>query len=393
MFSKAITANLLGGVGYFYGPSIIQRKSSYEWDDDADGIADEEEGPRLTESRGLLTATPSRSFFPRGFYWYQHSKSHQSLSWRFDIGTKDFIYCTLANGITISGILVVSSVVNSDSLLMDRLEILQSWIDLIDEDGWVGREQILGEEARSKVEWFPHSHCILAQLSQVPAEFQTQVPQYANPPTLTMAVTAFIERIKSAQSDRDLNVNIGIGGSQFPLFAPNHTAPPAIAYTGVGNRYLESPELARVYLKSIYGPLKSHYDWFRRTQRGQIKQYSRVARSRTEAYRWRGRSPTHVLTSGMDDYPRGSPHVGELHLDLICWMAFFTRTMKEISGFIGQKEDEASFGEIESAILHNIEGTIKVRFTWTLTNAIPTDLHWSETQQMYCDADVDDEGM
>ena len=31
------------------------------------------------------------------------------------------------------------------------LEILKSWIDLIDDDGWVGREQILGEEARSKV--------------------------------------------------------------------------------------------------------------------------------------------------------------------------------------------------------------------------------------------------
>lgn len=31
------------------------------------------------------------------------------------------------------------------------LEILKSWVDLIDEDGWVGREQILGEEARSKV--------------------------------------------------------------------------------------------------------------------------------------------------------------------------------------------------------------------------------------------------
>ena len=30
------------------------------------------------------------------------------------------------------------------------LDILQDWIDLIDEDGWVGREQILGEEARSK---------------------------------------------------------------------------------------------------------------------------------------------------------------------------------------------------------------------------------------------------
>ena len=31
------------------------------------------------------------------------------------------------------------------------LEILKDWVDLIDEDGWVGREQILGEEARSRV--------------------------------------------------------------------------------------------------------------------------------------------------------------------------------------------------------------------------------------------------
>lgn len=34
---------------------------------------------------------------------------------------------------------------------MDSLEILKDWIDLIDDDGWVAREQILGEEARSKV--------------------------------------------------------------------------------------------------------------------------------------------------------------------------------------------------------------------------------------------------
>ena len=31
------------------------------------------------------------------------------------------------------------------------LEILKDWIGLIDEDGWVAREQILGDEARSKV--------------------------------------------------------------------------------------------------------------------------------------------------------------------------------------------------------------------------------------------------
>lgn len=34
---------------------------------------------------------------------------------------------------------------------MSSLEILKDWFSLIDENGWVGREQILGEEARSKV--------------------------------------------------------------------------------------------------------------------------------------------------------------------------------------------------------------------------------------------------
>ena len=72
-FSKAITSNLIGGVGYFYGTSIVDRGFAYEWDqeDDADpSDADEKKGSTLVEPKGLLTATPSRSFFPRGFYWY-----------------------------------------------------------------------------------------------------------------------------------------------------------------------------------------------------------------------------------------------------------------------------------------------------------------------------------
>ena len=72
-FSKAVTSNLFGGVGYFYGTSIVNRKFSYEWDEEEDAITHDEDeghhGARLTEPRALLTATPSRSFFPRGFYW------------------------------------------------------------------------------------------------------------------------------------------------------------------------------------------------------------------------------------------------------------------------------------------------------------------------------------
>ncbi|KAJ7063071.1 glycoside hydrolase [Mycena amicta] len=319
-FSKAITSNLVGGVGYFYGPSIVNRKFSYEWDEEEDNQTEDEgeTGPRLTEPRALLTATPSRSFFPRGFYWDEGFHLLHIGAWDSDFS----------------------------------LEILKDWIDLIDSDGWVAREQILGEEARSKV----------------PAEFQTQVPNYANPPTLTMAVTAYIARVKKAAglsgpSAKDLGMDMGMGGSQAVLSESSEY--------GAGNEYLE-PEKALAFLKSIYAPLKRHYNWFRLTQRGQIKQYARVARSRTEGYRWRGRSEHHVLTSGMDDYPRGPPHAGELHLDLISWMAFFSQTMKDIAEFVGEADDATSFAEIEQAILGNID-----------------DLHWNEERQMYCDANVD----
>ncbi|OCH95312.1 glycoside hydrolase family 63 protein [Obba rivulosa] len=324
-FSKAITSNLIGGIGYFYGTSIVDRGFAYEWDQDDDDASGSEnagkggeKGAKLTEPMALLTATPSRSFFPRGFYWDEGFHLLHIGEWDNDLS----------------------------------LEILKDWISLIDEDGWVAREQILGEEARSKV----------------PPEFQTQVPTNANPPTLTMAVTAFIERLKRLSpgpSEQELGMDIGIG-SQVPLSDVQPATP--------GSRFLESQDLALEYLRSIYAPLKRHYEWFRRTQRGQIKQYGRRARSRTEAYRWRGRSQQHVLTSGMDDYPRGPPHAGELHLDLISWMGFFSRTMKHIAEFIGETDDAIGYEEIEKAIIANID-----------------DLHWSEEHQMYCDVGVNDD--
>ena len=168
-----------------------------------------------------------------------------------------------------------------------------------------------------------------------------------------MAVTAFINRLKHSShgpSAQDLGMDFGMG-AQVSFDAPTDIS------KDERSKYLNDHGLALDYLKSIYTPLKRHYDWFRRTQRGQIKQYSRKARSRTEGYRWRGRSQEHVLTSGMDDYPRGPPHAGELHLDLISWMAFFTRTMRDIAEYIGEADDAMAFREIERAILDNIEGT------------------------------------
>ncbi len=162
-----------------------------------------------------------------------------------------------------------------------------------------------------------------------------------------MAVTAFIKRLRRHAGPTDQELGLDLGGSQVPL---------AALQSSHNNRSLDDQKLALSFLQSIYQPLKRHFEWFRRTQRGQLKQYGRKARSRTEAYRWRGRSQMHILTSGMDDYPRAPPHTGELHLDLLSWMGFFSRTMKEIAEFIGEDEDRLYYTNIEKGVINNIDG-------------------------------------
>jgi mannosyl-oligosaccharide glucosidase len=166
-----------------------------------------------------------------------------------------------------------------------------------------------------------------------------------------MAVTAFIERLRKLPSAIDTQLGVD---SDFASHQTTFNSPPTPTDS---NKLLLDRSAALKYLRSIYPALRRHYHWFRRTQRGQIKQWGRKARSRAEAYRWRGRSETHVLTSGLDDYPRAEkPHVGELHVDLISWMGSFTRTIREVAEFLEEEEDVAEYTEIEGGILANIDG-------------------------------------
>jgi mannosyl-oligosaccharide glucosidase len=54
-FAKAALSNMVGGIGYFYGASIVQGPYN--------------KAPVFYWPAGLYTAVPSRSFFPRGFLW------------------------------------------------------------------------------------------------------------------------------------------------------------------------------------------------------------------------------------------------------------------------------------------------------------------------------------
>lgn len=213
---------------------------------------------------------------------------------------------------------------------------MKSWFNLIDDDGWIGREQILGQEARSKV----------------PAEFQVQYPHYANPPTLFLIFDSLVDKLQKHSTGK---------GSADPL-------------ESIRSAHLENPENAKDYLRDLYPLLKRHYFWFRKTQWGDVKTYDRDAFSTKEAYRWRGRTPAHILTSGLDDYPRPQPpHPGELHTDLISWMGMMTRSMRRIAETIGETDDVKEFQGYENAIIRNID-----------------DLHWDEKAQTYCDATIDD---
>ena len=154
--AREITSQLIGGIGYYYGESLVDRRplnDSGMYLHDMHGAMPKPEGPH-----SLLTATPSRSFFPRGFYWDEGFHLLHIGAWDAELASM----------------------------------IFGSWTHLMDKNGWVAREQILGEEARS----------------QVPREFQTQYPQHANPPTLIFGLNSMLDeyhsRVKEAQEDLSL---------------------------------------------------------------------------------------------------------------------------------------------------------------------------------------------
>ncbi|ONK58208.1 uncharacterized protein A4U43_C09F9600 [Asparagus officinalis] len=231
---KAALGNLLGGIGYFYGQSKISLPKGFKQKDGKDFL--------LYWPAALFTAVPSRSFFPRGFLWDEGF--HQLIIWRWDV-----------------------------KICMD---IVGHWLDLINIDGWIPREQILGAEA----------------LSKVPEEYVLQHPSNGNPPTLFLLLRDLISntRMKSFSEKENDEIN--------------------------------------VFLSRAYIRLGAWFNWFNTTQLGKD----------TSNFYWHGRDEKttkelnpKTLTSGLDDYPRAShPNDDERHLDLRCWMLLAANCMRSI---------------------------------------------------------------
>jgi len=232
-FAKAALSNMVGSVGYFYGASSVQ--------------SDYNEEPVPYWNAALYTAVPSRSFFPRGFLWDEGFHNLLISQWDREI-SKD---------------------------------ILSHWLDLMNQEGWIPREQILGPEARARV----------------PAEFVVQRNTNANPPTLILPLQRLIKTMLNSEAEKDKN-----------------------------------------FLQAVLPRLQTWFQWYNTTQLG-TKPFTYRWRGR-DATNNRELNPK-TLTSGLDDYPRAShPTDDEYHLDLRCWVALAAGLIADIMKSLGTDGSE-----------------------------------------------------
>uniref|UniRef100_A0A8D0CAD0 Mannosyl-oligosaccharide glucosidase n=1 Tax=Salvator merianae TaxID=96440 RepID=A0A8D0CAD0_SALMN len=227
-FARAVFSNMLGGMGYYYGHSLVQTPYS--------------ELPQIYPEGPLFTAVPSRSFFPRGFLWDEGF--HQLLLGRWDPA----LSC----------------------------DVLAHWFDLMNAEGWIPREQILDEEARTKVPW----------------EFMVQHSGAGNPPTLFLALRQLLAQ----------------GAVEMGL------------------------------LRRLYPRLQSWYSWYNQTQVGPLP-YTFRWRGRdqdTQLFL----NPKTLTSGLDDYPRASHPSPDERHLDLRCWMALASAVMAEVAARLGEPADE-----------------------------------------------------
>ncbi|KAL1187623.1 Alpha-glucosidase 2 [Cardamine amara subsp. amara] len=239
---KAAIGNMLGGIGYFYGQSKIHVPPS--------PLPKSEDDFLLYWPAELYTAVPSRPVFPRGFLWDEGF--HQLLIWRWDVHI--------------------------------TLDIVGHWLDLMNINGWIPREQVLGDEA----------------LSKMPKEYVVQYPSNGNPPTLLLVIRDLINGIRTEKFNE-----------------------------------AERDEILS-FLDRAFVRLDAWFQWFNTSQKGK----------EMGSYFWHGRDSVtnrelnpQSLSSGLDDYPRAShPSDDERHVDLRCWMYLAADCMNSITEFMGKKD-------------------------------------------------------
>jgi mannosyl-oligosaccharide glucosidase len=219
------------------------------------------------------------------------------------------------------------------------MEIMSHWLNSMDSTGWIQREQILGDEARSKV----------------PQEFQPQNPEFANPPTMVLPIERIAHKVlqNKIETEESQVIVAETGDSSIEDILPSNFRTTTTSSSGDISNYVN-------FLNAAYPRLEVNFKWLMRTQAGTAK----------NTFRWRGRTVNHTLTSGLDDYPRAAqPSVDEQHVDLLCWMAMLAKSLDMVSQTLGKTD--TNYKELYNA--------------WV---AALDEYHWDATSQSYCDLET-----
>jgi mannosyl-oligosaccharide glucosidase len=320
-FAAAALAAQLGSLGFFYGQTTVA----------AEAAGGE---PERTPPAPLLAVVPSRPFFPRGFLWDEGF--HMLLVGAWDEGIAGLgsrhaghrgrggAKRLVAAGGGASGPHTRMRMIRPSEPATNRAnplhpaarlspfaapdDVTAHWLGLMRPDGWIPREQILGAEAAARV----------------PFEFLAQRRDHANPPTLLLGLQRQLDRIEQGAETRG-------EGEWGPASVAG--GDPADA------RWLE-------LMRKLWPRLSTWYAWLARTQAGALP----------FTYRWRGRDVADgrlnamTLASGLDDFPRATvPTEGERHVDLLGWVAFFSRFMARLAARLGQSDEARRCGAARRA--------------------------------------------
>lgn len=210
------------------------------------------------------------------------------------------------------------------------LEVVRSWLNLMDDEGWIAREQVLGPEAEFAT----------------PADFVTQYPHIANPPTIFLVISKFIDMLDGKAK-----------------------------YYGHESVYLSNTDAGKAFVTDIHPLLRKHYEWFRTSQSGDVEAHSVPSANLNEGYRWRGRTPETNYASGLDDFPRAEPpDITELHLDALCWVGVMAKSLEQIAFFTESTHEAFTYQNHIRGIKTNLDT-----------------VHWEQKENIYCDTVVRDD--
>jgi len=301
--------------------------------------------------QSLYTAVPSRPFFPRGFMWDEGF--HQLLVADWD---PRITYVMSPIESKSPPVIAACSWLSARSLTLNLLDcsvqVLSHWLNLMDDNGWIGREQILGNEARSRV----------------PREFLAQHKDNGNPPTFFLTVKKL------------LNKAVALGAAHEDDAAGEHVD--LAAASADSERQLLSS-----FLHNAYPALERYFQWYQRSQAG-------VA---PNSFRWRGRTENHTFTSGLDDYPRSRfPSDDELHVDLLSWMAMAAGVLADVADFVGR--DGSAYRAKRHNYIATLDGTSDRRapplpplealtLSMLLLMMMMIALHWNDALHTYSDVE------